>query len=59
MLSTYIEDMSRLLWNLHKLLPIQYSHWGRLAEELKSRAIEVQIGPSRELYYVMPKKRFA
>ncbi len=58
-LSCLIEDVSRLLWTLHKMFPMQYTHCGRLANELKDVAIEVQIGPKRELYYTMPKPRYA
>lgn len=53
-----IEGVSRDLWNFFRPTPVWDMIIAKLAEELKSTASELQIGPPRELYYTMPTPRF-
>lgn len=56
-LSREVECMSRRLWTFFRMFPTLHYKCERLAEELRDMATELQVGPSRRLYYTMPKPR--
>jgi hypothetical protein len=57
-LSWWMDFVSQEVWGLYKqaskLFGLELFGFDTLAGALKERAIEIQIGPSRELYYTMP-----
>jgi hypothetical protein len=54
-LSREVEFVSQYVWALYKDPGVpELFGFDTLAGELKEKAIEIQIGPSRELYYTMP-----
>jgi hypothetical protein len=57
-LSRAVDFVSQELWDLYKqvskLFGLELFGFDTLAGALKEKAIEIQIGPPRELYYTMP-----
>jgi hypothetical protein len=57
-LSARVEDVSKKIWQLFKIFPLAFPGFDRLSEGLRDMAIEIQMGPCRELYYTMPRRRY-
>ena len=56
-LSRAVEKLSQRIWKYYRNHPWR-TEVVELAETLKEMAIEIQIGPPREVFYVMPKPRY-
>ncbi|KAF1953861.1 hypothetical protein CC80DRAFT_537134 [Byssothecium circinans] len=57
LVSCDIERLSQMLWQYWQFDP-SYWEFPQLSEQLRDMAVELQIGPPRELYHTMPKINF-
>ncbi|KAF2683424.1 hypothetical protein K458DRAFT_432216 [Lentithecium fluviatile CBS 122367] len=54
-LSYELECLSQQVWGLYKIFPESLQGFNKVSEALRDMSIELQIGPSRELYHTMPR----
>jgi hypothetical protein len=57
-LSWAVEWLSQRVWDLYKSFPEFFPGFDKVSEALRDMAIELQIGPPRELYHTMPRLPF-
>jgi hypothetical protein len=57
-LSSDVGYLSKVVWGRYKEFP-DLAGFDKVSEALRDMAIELQIGPPRELYHTMPRLSFA
>ena len=56
-LSRFVNNLSRMLWDWHNQFP-EFWWLGPIAEDLCRFQEELQVGPHREWYYTMPRRKY-